>query len=72
MRRFRAVWIIVVLFLLFTGLPGAIGYYTDWLWFREVGFQSVFATELTTVPPIDSRTRSRSVEAVPISRWSVE
>ncbi len=46
MRRFRAVWIIVLLFLLFTGIPGAVGYYTDWLWFREVGFQSVFATEL--------------------------
>src|SRR6478672_637822 len=46
MRRFRAVWIIVALFLLFTGIPGAVGYYTDWLWFREVGFQSVFGTEL--------------------------
>ena len=46
MRRFRAVWIVVILFLLFTGIPGAVGYVTDWLWFREVGFQSVFATEL--------------------------
>ncbi|HZK78651.1 MAG TPA: UPF0182 family protein, partial [Gemmatimonadaceae bacterium] len=48
MRRFRAVWIVVALFLLFTGIPGAVGYITDWLWFREVGFQSVFVTELTT------------------------
>jgi uncharacterized membrane protein (UPF0182 family) len=46
MRRFRAVWIIGVLFLLFTVFPGAVSYATDWLWFREVGFQSVFLTEL--------------------------
>jgi len=46
MRRLRAVWIVVILFLIFTGIPGAVGYVTDWLWFREVGFQSVFATEL--------------------------
>ena len=46
MRRFRAVWIIVILFLLFTGIPGTVGYITDWLWFREVGYQSVFTTEL--------------------------
>ncbi|MEO5903633.1 MAG: UPF0182 family protein, partial [Gemmatimonadaceae bacterium] len=46
MRRLRAVWIVVVLFLLFTIIPGTVGYITDWLWFREVGFQSVFATEL--------------------------
>ena len=46
MRRLRAVWIVVILFLLFSGIPGAVGYFTDWLWFREVGFQSVFTTEL--------------------------
>ena len=46
MRRFRAVWIVAVLFLLFTAFPGAVGYATDWLWFREVGYQSVFVTEL--------------------------
>jgi uncharacterized membrane protein (UPF0182 family) len=46
MRRFRAVWIIAVLFLLFTAFPGAVGYATDWLWFREVGYQSVFLTEI--------------------------
>ncbi len=46
MRRFRAVWIVVVIFLLFTAVPGAVGYITEWLWFREVGFQTVFTTEL--------------------------
>ncbi len=46
MRRFRAVWIILFVFLAFTVLPGVVGYITDWLWFREVGFQSVFTTEL--------------------------
>ncbi len=48
MRRFRAMSIVVTLFLLFTGIPGAVGYITDWLWFREVGFQTVFTTELIT------------------------
>ena len=45
MRRFRAVWIVAVLFLLFTAFPGAVSYATDLLWFREVGYQSVFLTE---------------------------
>ncbi len=43
----RAVALIgATLFLvLFVALPGSIGLYTDWLWFREIGFERVFLTE---------------------------
>src|SRR5262245_42617512 len=27
-------------------LPSAVGYYTDWLWFKEVGYQSVYLRTL--------------------------
>ena len=29
-------------------MPQAVRYYTDWLWFGEVGFQQVFSTILRT------------------------
>jgi uncharacterized membrane protein (UPF0182 family) len=34
--------------LLFFGLPGVARIYTDWLWFGETGYQSVFLTEYGT------------------------
>jgi uncharacterized membrane protein (UPF0182 family) len=36
--------IIVVLALLFLGGPSLVRFYTDWLWFGEVGYQDVFLT----------------------------
>ena len=36
--------VIVVLALLFFGAPSLIRFYTDWLWFGEVGYQQVFTT----------------------------
>jgi len=36
--------VIVVLALLFLGGPSLIRFYTDWLWFGEVGYQQVFTT----------------------------
>jgi uncharacterized membrane protein (UPF0182 family) len=36
--------VIVVLALLFFGGPSLIRFYTDWLWFGEVGYQQVFTT----------------------------
>ena len=36
--------IIVVLAILFLGGPSLIRFYTDWLWFGEVGYQEVFLT----------------------------
>src|SRR3989338_4409185 len=41
--RFAALALLLVLF--FAG-PSAVGFYTDWLWFGEVGYQSVFLTML--------------------------
>jgi uncharacterized membrane protein (UPF0182 family) len=32
---------------LFTGLPAVAVFYTDWLWFREVGYEQVFLRSLT-------------------------
>lgn len=48
MRVLRPVWIIGAGFLLFGAIPTVIGFITDWLWFREIGFQEVFTTELVT------------------------
>src|SRR5215213_5577722 len=36
--------LILVLFL----WPGWVGFYTEWLWFRELGYQRVFSTTLLT------------------------
>ena len=48
MRLLRPVWIIGVVFLLFGAVPTVVGFVTDWLWFREIGYQAVFTTELLT------------------------
>ena len=32
--------------LVFIGIPWLAGFITDWLWFKEIGFQSVFVTSL--------------------------
>src|SRR5262245_21191285 len=45
-RRFSPFAILVVAMLLFLIAPTIIGFYTDWLWFGEVGYQTVFATML--------------------------
>jgi uncharacterized protein len=48
MRRLRVLWVVSLAFIVFALLPTLTGPITDWLWFREVGFQTVFATELVT------------------------
>jgi uncharacterized membrane protein (UPF0182 family) len=47
-RRFRWFFIIALLALVIIGLPLLAGFYTDWLWFKEVGYESVFTTLLLT------------------------
>jgi uncharacterized protein len=43
--RFRLRFtVIIVLALLFLGGPSLVRFYTDWLWFGEVGYQQVFTT----------------------------
>ena len=48
MRRLRILWIIGAAFILFALAPGITGFATDWMWFGEVGFRTVYATELLT------------------------
>ena len=44
-KKLRFVVLLVLAFLFFGG-PSAIRFYTDWLWFGEVGYQQVFLTML--------------------------
>lgn len=45
----RTTWVtILVLFLLFIAIARFVDLYTDWLWFREVNFESVFVKILLT------------------------
>ncbi|MGI8619037.1 MAG: UPF0182 family membrane protein [Gemmatimonadaceae bacterium] len=46
-RRFRK-WIVLFLVVFFGLIPWLIGAATDWLWFKELGYQTVFWTELNT------------------------
>ena len=46
MRRPGRLIILLVLLLIFFGGPSLIDFYTDWLWFGEIGYQSVFTTML--------------------------
>ena len=44
----RAVFLLVTAFLLFLFFHNAVPLYTDWLWFKEVGYTRVFLTAVTT------------------------
>jgi uncharacterized protein len=44
-RRLTLLGLLVAVFFL---LPSAVQFYTDWLWFAEVGYQGVYARGLTT------------------------
>lgn len=41
-RSNRSWWIVGILFLLFISLNWIVGVYTDWLWFNELNYQSVW------------------------------
>ena len=46
-RAKRIILLLVAAFLVvFIGIPWLAGFITDWLWFKEIGFQSVFLTSL--------------------------
>jgi hypothetical protein len=49
-RPFRwRIWLAgIVIALLVIVWPAWAGFYTDWLWFQELGYQTVFSTALTT------------------------
>ena len=40
-------WLVVIGILVVLGLPAFAQFYTDWLWFREVGYEQVFIRSLT-------------------------
>src|SRR5688500_16633531 len=44
---FRRLPLLAVLVLLGTGVPAVAEFYTDWLWFQEVGYGQVFVRSLT-------------------------
>ena len=50
MKRETRIQLIVLLTIVIVGgvWPTAAGYYTDWLWFGEVGYQQVFVTAILT------------------------
>ena len=39
-------WIVAAIFFAFIVVPWLASFVTDWLWFKEIGFQTVFATSL--------------------------
>ena len=43
----RRIPILVVLVLLITGIPAVAKFYTDWLWFKELGYEQVFLRSLS-------------------------
>jgi uncharacterized membrane protein (UPF0182 family) len=48
MRRIRLMWIVGFALILVAFLPRLTGFITDWLWFSEVGYLTVYRTELIT------------------------
>ena len=46
-RRSRIPLLLVLAFI-FMGLPSLVEFYTDWLWFGELGYQHVFARAIST------------------------
>jgi uncharacterized membrane protein (UPF0182 family) len=45
-RRALWLWLLPIAILLFVLLPGMTSFYSDWLWFKEVGYENVFLTVL--------------------------
>jgi uncharacterized membrane protein (UPF0182 family) len=45
-RRGKALMVVGLLFILVTVIPTLVGLFTDWLWFREVGYTVVLSKRL--------------------------
>ena len=48
MRLLRPIWIVGLLFLFMGLIPSIVKFATDFMWYREVGYEAVFTTELGT------------------------
>jgi uncharacterized membrane protein (UPF0182 family) len=46
MRRRGAPWLLVIGAFLLLGVPSSVTYYTDWMWFRELGYEGIFLRSL--------------------------
>src|ERR671911_47794 len=46
--------VLLFLVLLVTGIPATAVFYTDWLWFKEVGYEQVFLRSLTVRTAVTS------------------
>ena len=46
MRRRSAPWLLVLGVFLLLVVPSSVTYYTDWLWFRELGYEGIFVRSL--------------------------
>src|SRR5215212_5291091 len=47
-QRPRWLLLLPILILVLLLWPGWVGFYTEWLWFRELGYERVFSTTLLT------------------------
>src|ERR1044071_4553904 len=48
-KRPRILFVLLLLAaLIFLIWPAVAGFYTDWLWYQELGYQTVFTTKLVT------------------------
>lgn len=45
-RKPAWLWVLPIAIFLIILFPGLTGFYSDWLWFREVGYESIFLTVL--------------------------
>ena len=52
----RRLPILIALVVLFTGIPATADFYTDWLWFQEVGYEKVFLRTLAARSLVSSGT----------------
>ena len=48
MRLLRPIWIVGIIFLFVGLIPSLVRFATDYFWYQEVGYQTVFTTELGT------------------------
>ena len=54
--RFSRTVILLILLAVTTIVPGCVEFYTDWLWFKEVGFEQVFLRSLTARATVTAAT----------------
>ena len=45
--RFPRFFLFLAALLVFTGIPSFAEFYTDWLWFQELGYEQVFLKSLS-------------------------